>query len=602
MKRTFIKWGVAYPLLCLSLFIGCDFEDLPHARLTEYELSPTLVENVFDVQVLREIGNLEDFLKKLERLGMPIHQGNEPPELYTFDANSIVGVKFRLANACIYDEKNSANVNEVFGKYEQDLLIRRGQEGGFAASMRYISVGDIDYPLFPDGLDRGSGEGFVTGSGQDFTMYTRIENGNFDGIAYQALWIISGRVEDNDGIYSLTNVVWSFVMLGKGADPQDRVANKGTLRIFRDLSPEWMQSDVLLTQVSPTEGPYGTELTILGSGFSPVPANNRVWINESLAIVTDASPIQLKAIVPKGAGTGTIRIEVLEKSATGAIFNYIPIYTVYTLAGNGIGGITDGIGDQASFLGPSALALDMQGNLFVTDTGNGLIRFVSHGGEVKTISAPGQFYEPIGICSDGENGAWVSDRAYQMVTRIFSDHSILYMYEIFGPTGIARGIDQTLYLSLSGRYSEVLKLFHNGEYEEWRTISGKTQFFDPWALSVDAEGNVYVAEAGNSQVRMITPSDEVVELIPPNQVSGTRGISLDVDRHVIVSDTRNHQIKRISPSGEISILAGTGQRGFDNGPGVQASFNFPYGIAIDEEGVIYIADSANHAIRKMVLE
>ncbi len=602
MKCPCLKWASGSPILCLILLLGCDFDNLPHARLTDYDLSPSLVESVFDVQVLREIGNLEDFLKKIERLGMPIYQGNQPPEIYTFEGNTRVGARFIVSNECFYDEKNPANVKDMFGRYEQGLLIERGGQGEYSSRINYRSIEGPNFPEFPSGLDTGEGLGYVTGSGQDFTIFTKVENGDFDGVPYKALWLISGTLEDNDGFYTLKNVFSCLVMLDKGGDPDDKVANIGTVRLFRDASPEWIQSEVSVTQISPLQGSYDTELTILGSGFSPVPANNTVWVNESIAQVREASHSRLLVIIPKGAGTGNIRVEVLEKSGVGGLFTYIPIYTVFTVAGNGIGGRVDGVGDMASFQGPTALALDQQNNLFVTDTGNGLIRFVSWDGEVKALSSTEEFNEPFGICSDGENGVWVTDRAYHMVARIFSDHSIEFAYEVYGPTGIAKGIDNSLYLSIPGQYSEVLRVFHNGEFEEWSTIGAETQFFDPWVLCVSPEGNIYVAEAGNTQVRMITPSEEVVELIPVNQLSGPRGIILDAEGNVIVADTGNHQIKKISPSGEISILAGNGDKGHVNGPGAQASFNFPYGLAINEEGVIFVADSANHSIRKLVLE
>ncbi len=429
---------------------------------------------------------------------MPIYQGNQPPEIYTFEGNTRVGVRFIVSNECFYDENNPANVKDLFGRYEQGLLIERGGQGEYSSSINYRSIEGPDFPEFPSGMDTGEGIGYVTGSGQGFTIFTKVENGNFDGIPYKSLWMISGTIEDNDGFYTLTNVFSCLVMLDKGEDPMDKVARKGTVRLFRDASPEWIQSEVVVTQISPIQGPYDTELTIFGSGFSPVPANNTVWINESIAQVLEASHRRLLVIVPKGSGTGNIRVDVHDKSGVGELFTYIPIYTVFTVAGNGFGGREDGVGDMARFQGPTALALDQQSNLFVTDTGNGLIRFVNPGGEVKALSAPEEFNEPIGICSDGNDGAWVTDRAYHMVTRIFSDHSIEFAYEVFSPTGIARDFDNSLYLSIPGQYSEVLRIVHNGEFEEWRTIGAETQFFDPWALCVGDEGNIYVAEAGNT--------------------------------------------------------------------------------------------------------
>ena len=76
---------------------------------------------------------------------------------------------------------------------------------------------------------------------------------------------------------------------------------------------------------------------------------------------------------------------------------------------------------------------------------------------------------------------------------------------------------------------------------------------------------------------------------------------MDSSGSLFIADTLNHRIRKVSPSGLITTVAGNGVAGFsgDNGPAISASLNFPYGLAADAGGNIFIADASNHRIRKL---
>ena len=78
-----------------------------------------------------------------------------------------------------------------------------------------------------------------------------------------------------------------------------------------------------------------------------------------------------------------------------------------------------------------------------------------------------------------------------------------------------------------------------------------------------------------------------------------RGVAVDGEGNIVVADTANHRIRKISPDGNVSTLAGSGNRGFEDGQGAQAHFNCPQGVAVDEEGNIIVADTGNNRIRKI---
>jgi DNA-binding beta-propeller fold protein YncE len=80
------------------------------------------------------------------------------------------------------------------------------------------------------------------------------------------------------------------------------------------------------------------------------------------------------------------------------------------------------------------------------------------------------------------------------------------------------------------------------------------------------------------------------------------GVAVGPGGVVFVADTLNYRIRRISPSGQVSTLAGSGSAGHADGPGVQAKFVYPYGIAVDQSGIVYVTDLSGHRVRQIAQE
>ena len=140
------------------------------------------------------------------------------------------------------------------------------------------------------------------------------------------------------------------------------------------------------------------------------------------------------------------------------------------------------------------------------------------------------------------------------------------------------------------------------------------RFRDPRGVAVDSAGNVYVADYSNHTIRKITPAGVVSTLAGlagnPGSDDGTgnaarfsqpAGVAVDSAGNVYVADTFNHTIRKITSAGMVSTLAGlAGSLGSEDGPVSGARFNHPYGVAVDSaSGNVYVADSANHTIRKI---
>jgi len=136
-------------------------------------------------------------------------------------------------------------------------------------------------------------------------------------------------------------------------------------------------------------------------------------------------------------------------------------------------------------------------------------------------------------------------------------------------------------------------------------------FNSPNGVALDASGNVYVADPSNHKIRNIAPNGDVTTLAGSGgpgsaDANGTdasftapSGVAVDASGNVYVADRFNHKIRKIAPNGDVTTLAGTGSAGSTDANGSSASFNFPWGVAVDALGNVIVADWSNHKIRKI---
>ncbi len=146
------------------------------------------------------------------------------------------------------------------------------------------------------------------------------------------------------------------------------------------------------------------------------------------------------------------------------------------------------------------------------------------------------------------------------------------------------------------------------------TLAGNAASFTaPRAITIDQAGNLYVSDTGNQTVRKISPALQVTTLAgtagslgssdgtgSAASFDGPWGIAVDSGGNVYVSDSLNHTLRKITPLGVVSTLAGSaGVAGYSDGSGATARFNGPQGLCIDAAGNLYVADTFNQVVRKV---
>ena len=134
-------------------------------------------------------------------------------------------------------------------------------------------------------------------------------------------------------------------------------------------------------------------------------------------------------------------------------------------------------------------------------------------------------------------------------------------------------------------------------------------------VTVDADRNVYIADAGNNRIRLVDLEGVITTFAGTGersfsgdgrpateaQLAAPRTTAVDEGGNVYIADAGNNLIRRVDPEGVITTFAGTGEAGFsgDGGPAAEAQLDNPYGLALDSNGNVYIADRSNHRIRRV---
>ena len=258
-------------------------------------------------------------------------------------------------------------------------------------------------------------------------------------------------------------------------------------------------------------------------------------------------------------------------------------------------GATDGI-EAATFNNPHGIAISPNGIIYICDRFNHTIRKININGDVTTLAGhPGisgdtngqgndaRFYEPWGICVDQNENVFITDTRNNKIKKITSDGWVS-TYAGTGNFGTTDG------------------------------VSDNCTFGQPVGIETDGNGNLFVSDHGTHIIRKISSDGLVTTLAgaayeagdadgvgPDARFNKPYGLTIDQDGNIIIADEWNHKIRKITPNGIVSTIAGTGIAGGLNEANETATFNFPWDVAVDSHGDIYVADGINFAIRKIEL-
>jgi cysteine-rich repeat protein len=334
---------------------------------------------------------------------------------------------------------------------------------------------------------------------------------------------------------------------------------------------------------------------------------------------------------------------------------------VALVAGTGVQGYSGdgGQATQAKLGGPHGVAVDGLGNIFIADTLNNRIRRVGLDGIITTVAGTGAFgglgdsgpaflaqlANPQDVFVDGGGNLLIADTYNMKVRRIDAqtgimstvagtgtpgssgDNGLALHARLSFPSGVFRGSNGDIFIAdtenhrirriaaATGVITTVIGTGFPGYNGDNIPASGAFLQY-PRDVFGDAAGNLFIADTSNSRIRRVDVDTEYVTTVAGTGISGFNGdgalatsaqvklpqaLVVDNASNLIFADTDNHRIRRIAGNGAIASVVGTGSPGSigDERFATSATLNQPFGIAHDDSGNLFIADTSHHRVRRV---
>ena len=313
---------------------------------------------------------------------------------------------------------------------------------------------------------------------------------------------------------------------------------------------------------------------------------------------------------------------------------------ISTFAGTGEPG-TGGSSNSATnskLFHPAGVAVDSNGNVFIADASNGLLKMVDPSGVINTFSHPITSIGDVAVSPAGWlaapdflqyvinriswDGGTVSVFAGVVRTAALGDHGPATSAYLMEPWGLAADPTGNWYVADSGDQ----RLRKIGVDQTIGTAAGTGIFgssvdgpattsniAQPRALAADSSGNIYfnsacqIRELQNGTLKTVAGTGDCAyrgdgTSALDAQLQFSEGLAADSSGTIYIADTYNNRIRRVNlAAGVITTIAGTGQRGYaGNGTSaLQAMMDYPLGLTVDSKGNVYFADQNNHRVRKI---
>jgi trimeric autotransporter adhesin len=329
--------------------------------------------------------------------------------------------------------------------------------------------------------------------------------------------------------------------------------------------------------------------------------------------------------------------------------------TLTLIAGNSRAGYSGdgGPATQAQLNAPQGMAIDPYGDIFIADTGNNVVREVTPDGKINTFAGNGtvgytgdqgpanqaQLHAPAGVAVDNSGNLYIADTGNNTIRWVTPDGNIQTLAgdgyaSFYGDTGspssatlnhpedVTLGLNGNIYIADTGNGN--IRLVVGGVItsvagtETWGYAGDggaatSAALYAPRAVTADSSGNYYIADYGNHRIRKVDTKGNIITVVGNGnqgfsgdggpagnaELNFPSGVVIDSQGNIYIADSGNNRIRKVSTSGTISTVAGNGifSDSGDGGPPAAAQLNAPTGVVVTPAGALYISDSLNAAVR-----
>ncbi len=361
----------------------------------------------------------------------------------------------------------------------------------------------------------------------------------------------------------------------------------------------------------------------IGSGTGLGDAAYKIWKVDAGDILTTAAGDGLESYSGDGGPAARAQIDTpaamafdsagnlyVADSGNNRVRQISPGGAIVTVAGTGVAGYSGDYGPatSAQLNRPMGVALDSAGNLYIADTGNNRIRLVYPDGTIAPVAGNGNaafegdggqavlaaLHAPRGVAVDSGFNVYIADTLSLRVREITTD-GVIHTLAGSGVAGFSGDLGSATSANLNS----------------------------PSSVAVDAQGNVYFTDELNGLVRKISTGGVITTVAGTPLPSGPglhaiivggdggpatqalllapKAVLLDGSGNLYITDSGENRVRMVTPNGTIGTIAGNGTCCYsgDGGLANAAQLNVPWGLALDKAGNLYVADSANNAIRQV---
>ena len=335
---------------------------------------------------------------------------------------------------------------------------------------------------------------------------------------------------------------------------------------------------------------------------------------------------------------------------------------ITTVAGNGTMGFSGdhGLAVSAALNSPAGVAVDAAGDVFIADWGDNRVREVNHAtGVITTIAGNGtagyagdkglavssELNGPTGVAVDSVGDVFIADYQNNRIREVNHSTGVITTVagngiagyngdslpgdgaELNGPTGVAVDAAGDVFIADWGN-NRIREVNHSsglistiagngGEgYNSDNILAVSAELNGPWSVALDSTGDVFIADLGNESIREVNPTTRIITTVPgtaPRGYSSTTpavaiqlnhpsAVAVDAAGDVFFADDRTNSVYEVNHvTGLVALVAGNDTAGVagDGGLAVSAELYQPEGLAVDSAGDVFIADQGNNRIREV---